>query len=174
MVYKHAYLNTLLLLHSTFMLSLVKMPLKGDVGGHALNSNGNYIIDRGKSWKNHGITFFNFCGKLLYACGIGTIITWAKFQIFQDPEKTPAPVGFQPFSSSHADEERDEREERGVSYYTVKQLPLNVPIATKVVCFSHLLKCLRSLYGKQCGPRSDCSYRSVLGPRCLLLYLIHQ
>ena len=27
-----------------------------------------------------------------------------------------------------------------------------------VVCFSRLLKCLRSLYGKQCGPRSDCSY----------------
>ena len=35
-------------------------------------------------------------------------------------------------------------------------------IATKVVCFSRLLKCLRSLYGKQCGPRSDCSYRSSL------------
>ena len=37
-----------------------------------------------------------------------------------------------------------------------------MPIATKVVCFSRLLKCLRSLYGKQCGPRSDCSYRSSL------------
>ena len=36
------------------------------------------------------------------------------------------------------------------------------PIATKVVCFSRLLKCLRSLCGKQCGPRSDCSYRSSL------------
>ena len=31
---------------------------------------------------------------------------------------------------------------------------LKVPIATKVVCFSCLLKCLRSLFGKQCGPRS--------------------
>ena len=31
-----------------------------------------------------------------------------------------------------------------------------------VVCFSRLLKCLRSLYGKQCGPRSDCSNRSSL------------
>ena len=41
-------------------------------------------------------------------------------------------------------------------------LTLNGPIATKVVCFSRLLKCLRSLYGKQCGPRSDCSYRSSL------------
>ena len=38
----------------------------------------------------------------------------------------------------------------------------NAPIATKVVCFSRLLKCLRSLYGKQCGPRSDCSYRGSL------------
>ena len=34
-------------------------------------------------------------------------------------------------------------------------LTLNAPIATKVVCFSRLLKCLRSLYGKQCGSRSD-------------------
>ena len=30
-------------------------------------------------------------------------------------------------------------------------LTLNAPIATKVVRFSRLLKCLRSLYGKQCG-----------------------
>ena len=28
--------------------------------------------------------------------------------------------------------------------------------------FSRLLKCLRSLYGEQCGSRSDCSYRSSL------------
>ena len=41
-------------------------------------------------------------------------------------------------------------------------LTLNGPIATKVICFSRLLKCLRSLYGKQCWPRSDCSYRSSL------------
>ena len=59
MVYKHAYLDTLLLLHFTFMLSVVKMPLKGEVGGHALNSRGNYIVDHGKSWKNHGIVFLN-------------------------------------------------------------------------------------------------------------------
>ena len=37
MVYKHAYINTLLLLHSIFMLSVVKMGLKREVGGHALN-----------------------------------------------------------------------------------------------------------------------------------------
>ena len=41
-------------------------------------------------------------------------------------------------------------------------LTLNAPIATKVVCFSRLLKCLRSIYCKQCGPRSDCVYRSSL------------
>ena len=41
-------------------------------------------------------------------------------------------------------------------------LTLNSPIPTKVACFSRLLKCLRSLYGKQCGIRSDCSFRSSL------------
>ena len=46
--------------------------------------------------------------------------------------------------------------------FQCEQLTLNVPIATKAVCFSRLLKCLRSLNGKQCGPRSDCSYRSSL------------
>ena len=41
-------------------------------------------------------------------------------------------------------------------------LTLTAPIATKVVCFSRLLKCFRSIYGKQCGPRSNCSHRSSL------------
>ena len=40
------------------MLSVVKMLLKGEAGGHALNSHGNYIVDHRKSWKNHGIVFF--------------------------------------------------------------------------------------------------------------------
>ena len=52
----------LLLLHSTFILSMVKMLLKGEVGGCALNSHGNYIVDHGKSWKIYGIVFWNFCG----------------------------------------------------------------------------------------------------------------
>ena len=64
MVYKHAYLNTLLLLHSTFMLCAVKMVLKGELGGFALNSHGNYIVDNGKSWKNHGIVFLISVGTL--------------------------------------------------------------------------------------------------------------
>ena len=54
MVYKHAYLNTLLLLHSAFILSMVKMPLKGEVGGHALNSHGNYIVDHRESREHSG------------------------------------------------------------------------------------------------------------------------
>ena len=52
----------LLLLLSAFMLSMVKMMIKGEVGVHALNSHGNYIVDHGKSLKNHGIVFLNFCG----------------------------------------------------------------------------------------------------------------
>ena len=52
----------LLSLHSAFMLRVVKMLLKGEVGDPALNSHGNYIVDHGKSRKNHGIVFLNFCG----------------------------------------------------------------------------------------------------------------
>ena len=54
--------SMLLLLHSAFMLSVVKMLLKEEVGGRALNSQRNYIVDQGKSWKTHGIMFLNFCG----------------------------------------------------------------------------------------------------------------
>ena len=52
----------LLLLHSSLLLSVVKMLIKGEVGCCALNSLGNYIVDHGKSLKNHGIVFLNFCG----------------------------------------------------------------------------------------------------------------
>ena len=44
------------------MLSVVKMPLKREVAGRTLNGHGNYIVDHGKSWINHGIVFLNFCG----------------------------------------------------------------------------------------------------------------
>ena len=46
----HGLQALLLLLHSSFMLSVVKTLLKGEVGGHALNIQGNYIVDHGKSW----------------------------------------------------------------------------------------------------------------------------
>ena len=36
--------SMLLLLHSTFMLSVVKILLKGEFGGRALNSNGFFFI----------------------------------------------------------------------------------------------------------------------------------
>ena len=61
MVDKHAYLDILLLLHSAFMLCVVKIQLKGEVGGSGC-SHGNYIDRHGKSWKNHGIVILNFCG----------------------------------------------------------------------------------------------------------------
>ena len=50
-------------------------------------------------------------------------------------------------------------------YKGLKNSKLSLPLmrqSQQVVCFSRLLKRLRSLYGKQCGPRSDCSYRSSL------------
>ena len=56
----------LLLLHSAFMLCMVKMLLKQEDGDCALNSHGNLIVDHGKSWKNHGIVFLNFCGNPVY------------------------------------------------------------------------------------------------------------
>ena len=78
MVYKHAYLHTLLFLQSAFMLSVVKLPQKGEVGGPAINSHGNYIVDHGKSWKNHEIVLLNFFGNpvcltftlLIFSCQV--------------------------------------------------------------------------------------------------------
>ena len=57
----HACSISMLLLHSAYMLSVVKLMLKGEVGICALNIHGNYIADHGKAWKNHGIGFLNFC-----------------------------------------------------------------------------------------------------------------
>ena len=56
MVYKDAYLNTLLLLQSAFLLSSVKMPLKGETGGHALVMEITFLM-----MENHRIVFLNFC-----------------------------------------------------------------------------------------------------------------
>ena len=60
MVYRHAVVGPcmLLLLHSTFMLSVVKMLLKREVGGRELNSHEITSL----IMKNHGIVFLNFCG----------------------------------------------------------------------------------------------------------------
>ena len=59
----HAWSTSMLLfLHSALKLSVLKILLKGEVGGHALYSHRNYIVDFGISWKNHGIMFLKFCG----------------------------------------------------------------------------------------------------------------
>ena len=50
------------------MLSVMKMLLKEEVGGHALNSHGNYIVDHGKSLKNHRIVVLNFCWNPEWGC----------------------------------------------------------------------------------------------------------
>ena len=61
------YMHVLILKYITvaafciYVLHL-KMPLRGEVKDCALNSHENYIVDHGKSWKNHGIVFLNFCG----------------------------------------------------------------------------------------------------------------
>ena len=44
------FISMLLLLHSAFMLSMVKLMLRGEVEICALNSHGNYIVDH----ENHG------------------------------------------------------------------------------------------------------------------------
>ena len=64
MVYKHAYLNILLFLHSAFMLCTVKMSLKGEVGLCALNIHENFIIDHG----NHGKIM-----ELCFLISVGTL-----------------------------------------------------------------------------------------------------
>ena len=47
----------------------------------------------------------------------------------------------------------------------IDPLTLNAQNATIIACFSRLLKCLRSLYGKQCGPRSAvCSGSTLFAP----------
>ena len=55
----------------------------------------------------------------------------------------------------------------GFSHNCCRILTLYAPIAAKVVCFFSSAECLRNLLDPdQTAP--------VLGPRCLLLYLIHQ
>ena len=50
----------LLLLHSAFMLRVVKMLLKEEVGGSAFNSHGNYIVIMENHGKIKEIMFFEF------------------------------------------------------------------------------------------------------------------
>ena len=54
----------LFLLQSAFMLSVVRMLLKGKVGGRALNRHGIYIVDHEKSWKIMELCFCISMGTL--------------------------------------------------------------------------------------------------------------
>ena len=61
----HAWSTSmLLLLHFAFMLSVMKMLLKGEVGDRALKSHGNYIVDHGKIME---LCFLISVGTLIYA-----------------------------------------------------------------------------------------------------------
>ena len=61
------------------------------------------------------------------------------------------------------------------TYLSSTSLTLNAPIATKVVCFSLLQKCLRSLYGKQCGPSSGSTlFASILNSSVMLGNFLQQ
>ena len=52
-------------------------------------------------------------------------------------------------------------------------LTLNAPIATNVVCFSRLLKCLSSLYGLQCGPNQTAPIRAVCSGSMLFASILN-
>ena len=53
-------------------------------------------------------------------------------------------------------------------------ITLNAPIATKVVCFSCLLKFFQEASMANSEDPDQTPPMSVLGPHCLLLYLIHR
>ena len=65
----------LLLLHSTFMLSVVKLLRKGEVGVFALNNHGNYTVDHAKSWKKSwNCVFLISVGTLNYSCNLKWLV----------------------------------------------------------------------------------------------------
>ena len=80
----HAWSTSmLLLLHSAFILSVVKMLLKGEVGGRAVDSHGNYIVDYGKSWN----CVFEFLWKPCYMLQGSRCVNQIE-EVCRDIEKT--------------------------------------------------------------------------------------
>ena len=80
------------------MLSVVKMLLKGEVGDSALISHGNYIVDHGISWKNHGIVFLNCVGTLRWkvtpkSAAVSTTKFDVKLHLFLQCTITEQPKG---------------------------------------------------------------------------------
>ena len=60
-------------------LSVVKVPLKGEVGGHVLRSHGNYIFAHGKIME---FSFLNFCGNLEKSTFLVVASIWLRAQCF--------------------------------------------------------------------------------------------
>ena len=58
MVYKHAVV-------AAFCI-YAQRGEEAEVGGRAINSHGNYIVDNGKSWKNHWNCVFEFLWEPCY------------------------------------------------------------------------------------------------------------
>ena len=83
------------------MLSVVKMSLKGEVGGHALNSHGNYIVDSGKSWENHGIVFLNFCGNFDICTLFAFRALWMAIMSVYSPTDRQEVVRLTPWRGHH-------------------------------------------------------------------------
>ena len=94
-------------------------------------------------------------------CSIGAV--WLGFILFASMKKLIWSAFEYMQQVSKADNISGPKNRGGINDEPQKYqcLALKAPITTKVVCFSRLLKCFRSLY-KQCGPRSYCSYRSSL------------
>ena len=65
------------------------------------------------------------------------------------------------------------RQRETIQFLFLCLLTLNAPIATKVVCFSRLLKCLRSLYGKQCGPNQTAPIGAVCSGSTLFASILN-
>ena len=75
------------------MLSMVKLLLKGEVGVFALNNHGNYNVDRGKSWKNRGIVYLNFCGNPDVLCVANVLTDYDHCQHLQTSDSTLSSLG---------------------------------------------------------------------------------
>ena len=70
MVYKHAVV-------AAFRIYAQRYEDTAKRGGwrRPLNSHGNYIFDDGKSWKNHGFVFLNFCRNSVYGPFMFLVVT---------------------------------------------------------------------------------------------------
>ena len=82
----HAWSTSmLLLLHSPFILSVIKLLLKGEVGVCALNSHGNYIVNHGKIME---LCFLSFSGNPVITIIIIILFSLHQIQDLDNEEET--------------------------------------------------------------------------------------